>query len=301
MTGSGNNDLDLTLVLIEVAGGAAIASCLDSLMAFGKPCIAILREDQPELRSAYPCVHFEALAAPVPQRRKLGVELAQTKYLALIEDTGRPGAALIRGIERAFELSGCAAASGPVAISAALNPRHQALACTEYGRYHASQLFPLPGQGPLVAARLPGNFLVYLREPLLKALADFEQGLVEGALNARLGSQGFALVMCPDMTLEYVGGDDWGARLTTRFQHGRLYAGAVAEHKGLVGRLLQGMKSVLLPAVLSLRAIKNMRSIPTIRKPLQVAAWICLFELYWSAGELQGSLLGKPRDMEAWR
>lgn len=292
--------MELSLVLVEVAGGADTRTCLEHLLAFGLPTLALLRSE-PDWIAEFPQVRFEVLEHPVPLRRRRGVELADSELVALVEDTGRLGARFLQGIEQAFHDPACAAASGPVALDESLEPRFQALACTEYGRYQVEAVLGAGARQARSVQRLPGNLLVYRRSALLPLLSQHPEGLIEGLVNAELLAAGSALVMSPDLGVRYAGRDRDGARLKTRLQHGRIYGGGLAASLGLGGRMVHACKCLLLPLVLSARSLGHMSRNQAITRRTFVVPWILGFELCWSVGEFWGCLFGKPGDLEAWR
>lgn len=294
--------LRFSIVVIELVGGEGLATCLSALQKFDVEIIVVLKEACPQLQARFDQVRFEIQNEPVPLRRKSGVALASGDVVALIEDTTLPGDSLLNGLVSAFKDDNTLAASGPVLIANHLPSRYQALACTEYGRYHPSVIFDHPHQqSQKTVERLPGNFICYRREALASILNEHSEGLVEGVINQRLLSKGGSLVMEPMLANTYNAEDPWSGRLATRFHHGWIYAGGQAEQKNLFACAVQLFKSLLLPAVLSFRAIRCMSGMNGIRHPLKVRLWICLLETFWSAGEAVGSVSGAPKNMEHWR
>jgi len=301
MSPSASAKLSFTIVVIEVAGGEVLERCLKRLQQFDLACVVVLREKNSQLQTQFNTVLFDVLDKPVPLRRKRGVALATGDLVILIEDTTIPDATLLEGLTIAFEEDACLAASGPIAIDQNLPERYQALACTEYGRYHSTMLFGKDQQQCIFVDRLPGNFICYRRNVLNLLLEEHEEGLIEGIVNHQLLSRGANMVMVPKLAATYCGKDTWGARFNTRFHHGWIYAGGVTEGKGIGVRIIQSLKSLLLPLVLSLRTIRSMSGMREINRPVYVALWICVLELFWSMGEFVGSLFGKPETMEHWR
>jgi len=293
--------LRFSIVVIELVGGEGLATCLSALQKFDVEIIVVLKEACPQLQARFDHVRFEIQNEPVPLRRKSGVALASGDVVALIEDTTLPGDSLLNGLVSAFKDYNTLAASGPVLIANHLPSRYQALACTEYGRYHPSVLFNHSHQQSRKVERLPGNFICYRREALASILNEHSEGLVEGVINQRLLSKGGSLVMEPMLANTYNAEDPWSGHLATRFHHGWIYAGGQAEQKNLFACAVQLFKSLLLPAVLSFRAIRCMSGMNEIRHPLKVRLWICLLETFWSAGEAVGSVSGAPKNMEHWR
>jgi len=301
MTSFTTTHLRFSIVVIELVGGKVLATCLSALQQFDIDVIAVLRDPCPQLQARFERVRFDIRNEPVPLRRKSGVALARGDVVALIEDTTLPGTRFLNGLVNAFNDDHTLAASGPVVIGKNLPSRYQALACTEYGRYHPNVLFDHPQPQAKRVARLPGNFICYRREALVSVLDESSEGLVEGVINQRLLSAGGSLLMEPLLENTYRAEDPWGGRLATRFHHGWIYAGGQAENKRLFARAGQLLKSLLLPAVLSLRAIRYLSRINEIKHPLKVSLWICLLETFWSAGEAVGSVSGAPKNMEHWR
>ncbi|WP_273069749.1 hypothetical protein [Marinobacter sp.] len=293
--------LRFSIVVIELVGGEALATCLSALQKFDIEIFVVLKEACPQLQARFDHVRFEIRNQPVPLRRKSGVALASGDVVALIEDTTLPGDSLLNGLVSAFKDDNTLAASGPVLIGNSLPSRYQALACTEYGRYHPSVLFDHPHQQSRTVERLPGNFICYRREVLASVLSEYSEGLVEGVINQRLLSEGGSLVMEPMLANTYGAEDQCSGRLATRFHHGWIYAGGQAKQKNVFACAVQFLKSLLLPTVLSFRAIRCMRGMNEIRHPLKVSLWICLLETFWSAGEAVGSVSGAPKNMEHWR
>ena len=301
MTSLTTTHLSFSIVVIELVGGKVLEACLSALQQFDIEIIAVLREASPQLQARFDRVRFEIRNEPVPLRRKSGVALARSDVVALIEDTTLPGDSFLSGLVSAFKDDNTLAASGPVMIGKNLPSRYQALACTEYGRYHSSVVFDHPQPQAKAVERLPGNFICYRRKALASILDESNEGLIEGVINQRLLSAGGSLVMEPLLANTYCAEDPWGGRLATRFHHGLIYAGGQAENKSLFASAVQLLKSLLLPVVLSLRAIHYMSRINEIKHPLKVSLWICLLEMFWSAGEAVGSVSGAPKNMEHWR
>ncbi len=293
--------LSYTIVVIEIVGGEALGNFLKELQKFNLHCIVILKEHNPQLQARFNSVMFDVLDKPVPYRRKRGAALAKGDVVILIEDTTIPGETMLEGLSISFEKDSAVAASGSISIDKKLPWRYQALACTEYGRYHLTVLFSKKQEHCFLVNQLPGNFVCYRREKLNSLLDSNEDGLVEGIINHQLLSTGSDIVMVPKLAATYCREDKWGVCFSTRFHHGWIYAGNLAERKNIGGRAVQSAKSLLLPLVLSSRAIRYMSGMKEINRPLIVALWIIALEFFWSMGEFIGSIFGKPINMEYWR
>ena len=296
-----STNFNITIAVIEVAGGQSMVACLEAVVALAVNCMVVLREPDPKLQQQFRNFSFHTLDLPVPLRRKRAVELCDSEVVVLLEDTTIPDSGFVGGVAQAFSRQDCVAASGAVSVGVGLGERYQALACTEYGRYHSSTLFDDGLAETITVDRLPGNSLCYRRDTIMPLLLNNDEGLIEGTINQHLMAEGGVLLILRRLSVTYSGKDSWGGRLQTRFHHGWIYSGEQAERKGLIGRAVQSVKSLLLPIVLSGRAIKYMAGMREINRPFTVACWICAMELCWSLGEFVGSVIGKPKNMEQWR
>lgn len=301
---------DCSIVLVALVGGDALGACLRRLAPWQGRCRVMLGEDMQDVakwQAHFPAVQFaDGRGLSVPMRRQRGVEAAQNPIVALLEDTSLPDPGWLEAMCEAFINDNVGAAAGPVRIDPALGGRYQALACTEYGRYHPDRFLRLAlgapdAGGTQAVSRLPGNNLAYRRALLLEILQGSDHGLIEGKVNEALKARGFSLALQPRMAVLYAAADFHGARLGTRLQHGRLYAGQRAAGRSYPARLVWFAASLLLPAVLSVRALAGMtRAVKPAAWP-KTAFWICLMESAWAIGESVGYLAGAGRSMEAWR
>lgn len=299
---------DIDIVVVALVSGETLAACLTRLAPWHGRCHVVLHAENEIAvwQARFPAVHFlAAKGQPVPLRRQRGVEAAQGEFVALLEDTTLPEASWLEAACAAFANPRVAAVAGPVNIDRHLAGRYQALACTEYGRYHAA-LFPRLSLGEasgdlLRVSRLPGNHLAYRRAVLLEILTGGTRGLIEGEVNEVLKSRGQWLAYQPRMAACYAAADRHGAGLGTRMQHGRLYASQRAAGQGVAGRLVLLAKALLLPAVLSARGLSSMVRVVKPAAWLGTASWIVVMESAWAWGEALGAIAGPGRSMETWR
>lgn len=300
----------LTVIVIPLLGGRALEACLRSLAPGRAECIVVLpaTDDRPPPSgasyTAIRCIRTER--SSVPLRRQIGVEAANGDIVALIEDTSVAAPGWCEAVCGAFDDPNVAGAGGPVDISRGLPGRFQALGCSEYGRFHPRRFPRLvtarsKSGGLKPARRLPGNNLAYRRTPLLDLLRRSDQGLFEIDVNEGLRAQGLDLVLQPAMSVSYAAIDLHGAKLSTRFQHGRLYAGRRSAGGTWHARAAAIAKSLLLPPVLSGRALHNaLYAIRPADLP-KVAPWILAMASAWAFGEAVGCLAGEGRGRESWR
>ena len=301
---------DCGIVVVALVGGDALAACLDSVGRWQDRCVVVLGENMEEAavwQARFPVPRFvEGKGLSVPMRRERGIAAVRGRLVAMLEDTSLPVPGWLEAVGEAFADDRVAAAAGPVRIDPLLGGRYRALACNEYGKFHPGSfprlaLAAAAANGTQPVSRLPGNNIAYRREPLQSILNGSDHGLVEGEVNASLVEHGFTLALQPRMGVVYAAADRYGAQLTTRLRHGRLYAGSRAASLGLPTRLIWSLAALsVLPAVLCARSLSSMtRAVPPAAWPA-TAFWICAMECAWALGESIGYLAGAGRSIEAW-
>lgn len=306
------NTGELSIVIIPLIGGEALRACLQAVEPCNADCIVVYSNQlnaSSQWEQQFPWVRFlEASDQTVPELRARGVMAASHEIVAIIEDTSLPEPGWCEAIVEAFSDPNTGAAGGPVSIAHNLPARYQALGCTEYGRFHTGRLYKLSAtdkastsSGVFAAVRLPGNNIAYLRSKLIEFTQGRKWSLFEIETNDKLLSQGLKLALHPRMAVSYNGVDHHNARLFIRMQHGRLFAsGRVAGHN-FWSRLLWGLKSLILPVILSARTLANARIAVRPAAFPKVAIWIVLMETAWAFGECVGYIAGKGRSQESWR
>ncbi|NNM20034.1 MAG: hypothetical protein HKO55_02005 [Gammaproteobacteria bacterium] len=302
----------ISVVIVSLVGGDALGGLLGSLKPAADECLVLLDEGNnvSQLREQFPAVQFVSRQdLSVPMARKRGAHLASGDIVALLEDTSLPAPGWRDAVVAAFSRPGVVAAGGPVLLAARLGARFLALGSAEYGRFHPDRISRLVDEpegsetipeGLLPVTRLPGNNIAYRRAPLMEMLSQNESGLIEGEVNEALMARGFNLYIEPAMVVTYGMADEHGARLRTRFNHGRLFAGNRIAGQGAGARIGWFLKSLLLPFVLTTRGWSNMTASVAAAAWPKVMAWILLMETAWSVGEAVGYLRGPGRSLDAW-
>lgn len=300
---------EVSIIIVSLVGGDALVEILRSIQVVKGEQLVLLDETKNNIRALqqkFPAVQFVGRdELSVPMARKRGVELTSGEIVALLEDTSLPASSWYEAVANAFAEPNIVAIGGPVALSSKLGGSYLALGCGEYGRFHPDRFY-LMAEGKVMdnsllpVSRLPGNNLAYRREALIKVLRDKEHGLIEAEINEQLKVNGEKLYMLPAMLVTYSMMDVHGARLKTRFNHGRLFAGNRVAGLGWKTRVSWFMKSLLLPAVLSLRGWSSMTH--AVDRPAwpKVMLWIFLMETAWAMGEAVGYLRGVGSSLEAW-
>jgi hypothetical protein len=122
---------------------------------------------------------------------------------------------------------------------------------------------------------------------------------VDQLIFKRLQERGGELVWAPEMRVTFSRSNPGGARLATRFRHGRIYASAGGP-SGVGRRARAAAKALLLPAVLTLRSMRN--AAPAERRSVPTLAWLILQHAAWAAGELTGAFLGpSAKGLSQWQ
>lgn len=261
----------LDVAVIELVGGDAPEACAAALRREAGPAGATVRVER-----------RQGGADGVPARRARAAARGEAPCLLLVEDTTRLAPGWLAALGAAFADPAVAAAWGPVAVDPGLPARFRALGRLEYGRFDGAR----EASGP------PGNALAVRRADLRAALGPSPAGIVEHDLAARLISRGRAVRRVPGFRASYALPDPFGARLATRFGHGRLYGSG---REG--GRAAGALKALLAPPVLALRGARAARAAGPWLPELP---WILAMSVAWGAGELAGQILGPGRSGESW-
>ena len=284
----------LTVVLIPLVGGDALTRLERSIAALGVRHIVVDRCGGC-IDGLGHVLKGGADRRAVPVRRRLGAEAANTPFVAFLEDTVVPAETWLDDLLSAFAPADVAAVGGPVMVAERLPARCRALGLTEYGKYHAKF-----GGSDGSVATLPGANFAFRTAPLLAAMPEPQDALIDNEVFNRLTSHGYRLAFAPSMAVEYAEPHGEGARLSTRFNHGRLYASGACRGRGVPFRAMFVLKSLALPFVLTARQLRQVS--PALRTGLAVVAWVLAFNLWWSAGELVGAAAGGARGgLDQWQ
>lgn len=267
---------DLACAVIALAGGDAAARCAAALARETGAAPVPIGTDAPG-------------GGTVPGRRRAALDRTGGALVALVEDTTLVAPGWAAAVRAGLADPAVAAVWGPVAIDPGLGARFRALGRMEYGRFH--------GGAPLPPAP-PGNCLAF-RRAALDAVLPPGGGLVEHELAAALRAAGWTIAFAPGAACTYAAADRHGARLATRFGHGRLYAATAPG--GRAGRLAGALKALLVPPVLALRAVRHARAAAPARVWLAEVPHLALMALAWGAGEFTGHLIGKGGSEGTWR
>ena len=278
---------DLTIIVVALIAGEALDACLRTVRAQSANCLVVNRDGTVVDGDGRTVGIADRL--DVPAKRRSAVELARTPLVALLEDTVVPVSGWVDAVVHGLNQDGVVACGGPVTIADDLPAQTRALSLSEYGRFNDR----VPAGE---VSGLPGCNFAFKREALLEAMRG-SAGLVDLEVVRHLKENGGTIFWSPAMKVGFSRAFPEGARLLTRFDHGRITASLAA--RGPLNRAMSAAKSLLLPAVLTARTVRQcgfaqLRSVPTL-------AWLVLQHSAWAAGELTGAVLGSPRGVSQWR
>ncbi len=294
----------ISLAVIELVGGGALIRSIEAarelahqrsiklfVICRGEPSLDLASIPFPELT----IIPFGG--ETVPKRRLTALQKSNADLVGLIEDTVLVSDEWIDGVIESFDDTNTGAVWGPVMISTDLGARNRALAILEYGRFSAAA----GNAGELAYAHLPGCNLVVRRKMTLAAVDCVEDGVFEHRIVEKFRSGGNKIAFNIKTAVTYNACDEYGARLTTRLNHGRLYAGTQARSLSQWSRVYHAVRGVLAPAALTARGVRNARRAADGAFSLQQFFWIVLMSLAWGAGEIQGYILGCGQSIKSWR
>jgi hypothetical protein len=278
----------LTVIVVALIGGEALDECVRAVGSQTANCLAVRRDGT--IVDARGQTVGAADRLDIPAKRRSAVELATTPLVALLEDTVVPASGWAEAVAAALGGKDVVACGGPVTIAENLPAQTRALTMSEYGRYNGRQ-----PAGPIGA--LPGCNFAFRRDALLEAMGGSD-GMVDLQVFRRLQENGGTIAWAPAMTVTFVRPFPDGARLKTRFDHGRITANLLA--KGRLSRALTAAKAFLLPAVLTARAVRN-AGLAQLRST-RTLGWLILQHTAWAAGEFVGAVLGPSRSgLREWQ
>ena len=278
---------EITIIVVALIGGEALNECMRAVRSQSAKCLAVRRDGTIVDAEGRPV--GVADRPDIPAKRRSAVELATTPLVALVEDTVVPGSGWARAVADAFSREGVVACGGPVLMAEELPAQTRALTLSEYGRYNDRQ-----AAGEVSA--LPGCNFAFRREALLEAMRGSE-GLVDLEILRRLKEAGGTIIWAPSMKVTFARAFADGARLKTRFDHGRITASVTAT--GPLRRMLIAAKAFLLPALLTARTLRQ--ADPAELRSGATLGWLLLQHTAWAAGEFAGALMGPTRGLSQWR
>jgi hypothetical protein len=287
----------LTFVVISLVGPGELRRCVAQLSRL-QAAVVIVGPDDASLGGDD--IRFIRSDASVPIRRALGATAAKTEWVAFIEDTCEIGSQWFDAFQALRGELGCRAWCGPIEIATDLPSRCTAMASLEYGEFAPHRWHRLatgPGSAWLPVRRLAGLCLLYRDDVLATHCSD--DGLIEAQVNEGLRAAGEPLAMHKGLAVRYAAADLASARVSSRYDHGRIYGGGLHSKLNWRGRALAAAKCAALPLVM---VVRGMAGLPRARRydPMTLG-WVVAFASAWSLGEAVGVLFGRGESLAAWR
>ncbi len=283
----------LSVVIASVNGLALLGPTLDALDAQPERARmqvivveAVGGATREALHRRVPRVEVVAVdeKSTIPALRHRGVIRARGDLVAILEDHGEVEAGWASALIEAHE--GPWGAVGGVVENGRTGLVDRAAFFCEYAPY----------MGPVVEGEstdLPGNNIAYKRPHLLRHAGELEQGRWESWINDKIRLDGVPIASTNKAVVRHIKPFRLGHFLTQRFHFARSYAGMRRVDQSPAKRLIYGVGSLALPALLTLRVTRT--TLAKGRDLGQFAACLPLIALFYAvgaAGEMLGYLIG---------
>jgi hypothetical protein len=220
----------------------------------------------------------------IPALRHLGVVRARGDLVAILEDHGEVDHDWASALLEAHR--GPWGAVGGVVENGREGLVNWAAFFCEYTPY----------MGPVhegESTDLPGNNIAYKRPHLLRHAHELEQGRWESWINDKLRVDGVPIASTNKAVVRHIKPFRLGHFLVQRFHFARSYAGMRRVDQSLSKRLIYGVGSLALPALLLLRVTRT--ALAKKRHLGKFAASVPLIAVFYTvgaAGEMIGYLIG---------
>jgi hypothetical protein len=239
-------------------------------------------------RPAVVLIESERLA--IPRLRYCGVRAARGKLVAILEDHGTVAAGWAATVLDAHR--GIWGAVGGAVENGKDGLVNWAVYFCEYTPY----MNPV-ADGP--ADDLPGNNIAYKRPHLLRHAGVLEQGQWESWINDRLRADGIPTASSRAMVVHHIKPFRLGSFLVQRFHFARSYAGMRRRDRSPLRRLVYGVGSLALPALLTARVTRTvLQKRRHLGRFVLAAPLVVLFLTVGACGEMVGYLLGAGASLE---
>lgn len=283
----------LSVIVTSYNSAEILDACLASLTAQPDAADIVVADcsrtdPSQKIRARFPTVRVLHLPGPmtVPALRWSALALTRGDVVAAVEGRSVPAADWCAELVRAHERSPDApAAGGPVTL------KRQASAF-DWGLYFCEFAPFAPSIASRALPQLSGANLSYKRAALEEARDLLDAGEWEAALHDRWHREGRALVMSAG-AVEFRNGMSVGDAVRMRFHYGRSYA--ADRFHGSARRWLHAAGSPLLPVVLTWRAGRSAFRAGMFGRLVIALAWVWVFSVAWSAGEMTGYLFGRSQ------
>jgi hypothetical protein len=248
-------------------------------------------EVRQRLRDRWPAVDvIEAQRQPIPKLRHAGVCKARGKLVAILEDHGTVttdwAASLLETHKGPWAAVGGAVENGKRGLV------NWAVFFCEYTAY----MKPVP-EGE--AEDLPGNNIAYKRPHLMRHAHVLAEGKWESWINDRLRADGVAIASTNAAVVHHIKTFRLGYFVVQRFHFARSYAGMRRGDQSPLKRIVYGVGSLALPAILMARITRTV-----VRKKRHLGRFALASPLVFgfltvgAVGEMIGYLFGPGASLE---
>lgn len=289
---------DLSVVVASVNGPAVLEPTLDSLDALPeRDRLEVVVVDtlggasrERLLTRDRPVVIVDSPRLSIPRLRYLGVQKTQAPVVALIEDHTKVDLAWARTLLHEHR-NHWGAVGGPVE-----NGKPGVVNWAVYFCEYANYMAPL-AEGE--TADLPGNNIAYKRHDLMRHASVLDEGKWESWINDRLRADGIPIAASNAMVVRHIKPFRLGYFLRQRFHFSRSYAGMRRADQTFVERLVYGVGSLTLPAILMARVTRTVLAKKrNLGKFVSVSPLVVLFMTVGACGEMVGYLFGSGDSLE---
>ena len=170
----------------------------------------------------------------------------------------------------------------------------EARAC-DRGLYLCEYVAFAPGRPSGVVSALSSGSLSYRREVLLAERDLLDRGCWDTVLHERWAREPGALRLEPARSV-FVSGMTRTAAWRMRFRYGRSYATERVRGRSAAVRLLHAGAAVLLPWLLTMRALSDAWRYRSAALDQPALSWAWVYNVAWAAGECLGYLAGSGSD-----
>lgn len=294
------NENTVSVVIASAAGGKFLLDCLDAVLNQSRSApleVIVVDRCGPErvaqLKKAYPSI--QVIAAPgkgcsVPELRRMGVEQASGKIIAIIEEHCLVPNHWIEAIQNNF-LEGDAAIGGPILDHGYTRVQDWVVYFSEYHNY-------MP---PWIGGKrflLNGANIAYDRQKLNRHLELLGQGYWEIVLHPVLAKEG-AFRAVPSMGAHHSGPFEYGYYLRQRFLLSRVWGGGQRMKTSLKQRLIHLAAAPIFPAFFLGRIAKKVfQSKQYLGKFVTTLPLLVPVALAYTWGEWLGYLFGIGNALE---
>ena len=222
----------------------------------------------------------------IPSLRHLGVIQARGDLVAILEDHGEVDPGWAGALIEAHRASPSWGAVGGTVENGREGLVNWAAFFCEYTAY----------MGPVhegESTDLPGNNIAYKRPHLLRHAGELEQGRWESWINDKIRLDGVPIASTNRAVVRHIKPFALGNFLVQRFHFARSYAGMRRVDQTLIRRLIYGLGSAALPAILLIRVTRTVVAKKRfLGRFVACLPLIALFTTVGAIGEMVGYLVG---------